>query len=98
MRTEELATGAEKASEAAPQDACPRCAKLEARLERVEEERREMAAEGRKIAEENRRLWKENADLRERCARFEEREKQGATPPMPEKKQLFCSNDRAEIR
>lgn len=38
-----------------------------AKLERVEEERRE-------LSEENRRLWKENGDLRERCARLEERQ------------------------
>ncbi len=50
--------------------ACLRCVRLEDRLDRLEEERRELSAE-------NRRLWKENAGLRERCARFEEREKQG---------------------
>ena len=38
----------------------------EARLERLEEERLE-------LSQENRRLWKENAELREKCARLEER-------------------------
>lgn len=98
MHLEEAPTASEKTPETAPQAACPRCAELEKELRAEREERREIAAESRKIADENRRLWKENADLRERCARLEEREKQGATPPMPEKKQLFCSNDRAEIR
>lgn len=93
-----LGDEADTAAEVAPQANCPRCAKLEARLEYIEEERREWAAERRDLSNENRRLWKENAELRERCARFEEREKQGATPPMPEKKQIFRSNDHAEIR
>lgn len=54
-------------SEVAQQStACQRCAKLEAKLEKVEEERRELAAE-------NRNLWKENGELREKCARLEER-------------------------
>lgn len=39
---------------------------LEKRLEASEEERRELAIE-------NRKLWKENAELREKCARLEER-------------------------
>ncbi len=56
------------------QAACLRCLMLEKRLDRLEDERRELAAE-------NRLLWKENAGLRERCARFEEREKQGGLMP-----------------
>ena len=52
---------------------CPRCAWLEGKLDRLEEERRELTAE-------NRHLWKENAALRERCARLEERERQGSAP------------------
>ena len=54
---------------------CARCEKMENRLDRLEEERRELSAE-------NRRLWKENAELRERCARFEEREKQEGVLPF----------------
>ena len=65
--------------------ACLRCARLEDRLDRLEEERRELAAE-------NRRLWKENAGLRERCARFEEREKQGGLLPLVESSQVVCSS------
>lgn len=46
--------------------ACPRCAKLEAKLEKVEAQRDE-------LAQENRQLWKENGEYRERLARYEER-------------------------
>ena len=104
MRPEEPPTIAEKTSEDAPQAACPRCAKLETRLEQLEKEleserleRREWTAERRDLSNENRRLWKENADLRERCARLEEREKQGATPPLFDKRQAVRSSDRPEI-
>ena len=45
---------------------CARCVKLEAKLEKMEEQRDELAAE-------NRNLWKENGELREKCARLEER-------------------------
>ena len=69
MRMQSLSCPEEEGAE---EQACARCARLESRLDRLEEERRELSAE-------NRRLWKENAGLRERCARFEEREKQGGT-------------------
>ena len=52
--------------ESAPLAACPRCAKLEAKLEKVEAQRDE-------LAQENRQLWKENGEYRERLARYEER-------------------------
>lgn len=45
---------------------CARCAKLEGKLEKVEEQRDS-------LMEENRKLWKENGELREKCARMEER-------------------------
>ena len=45
---------------------CARCAKLEGKLEKVEEQRDS-------LMEENRKLWKENGELREKCARLEER-------------------------
>lgn len=58
----------------APHDAaeqcpsCPRCAKLEQRLEASEEERRE-------ITQENRKLWQEIASIREKLARMDEYQK-----------------------
>ena len=45
---------------------CARCAKREGKLEKVEEQRDS-------LMEENRKLWKENGELREKCARLEER-------------------------
>lgn len=47
---------------------CPGCVRLEEKLERLEEERRELNAE-------NRRLWKENSELNARAARLEEQQK-----------------------
>ena len=73
MHPNEPETTEESGAEAGASMHCPYCSRLEERLERLEEERRELSAE-------NRRLWKENAALRERCARFEEREKQGSLP------------------
>lgn len=67
---------------------CPRCVRLEERMEKMEEERRELSME-------NRRLWKENSVLRERCARFEEREKQGDGPFFPEAR-IMRSEERSE--
>ena len=65
-----------------------RCLMLEKRLDRLEDERRELAAE-------NRLLWKENAGLRERCARFEEREKQGGIlPPFEPSPAVRSSKDK----
>lgn len=53
-------------SESTASEPCVRCAKLEKELEEERGERRELAAE-------NRKLWKENGELREKCARLEER-------------------------
>lgn len=47
-----------------PPYACVRCMKLEEKLERVEEERRDLSLE-------NRQLWRENGHLRERVAQLE---------------------------
>ncbi len=52
--------------ESTASELCVRCAKLEKELEEERGERRELAAE-------NRKLWKENGELREKCARLEER-------------------------
>ena len=68
----------ESSAESGRPASCARCEKMEDRLDRLEEERRELSAE-------NRRLWKENAELRERCARFEEREKQEGVLPFFDK-------------
>jgi len=45
---------------------CPRCAKLEAKLEKIEEQRDELVVE-------NRQLLRENGELRVQLARLEER-------------------------
>ncbi len=68
-------------------ESCPRCSRLESRLDRLEDERRELSLE-------NRRLWKENAELRERCARYEEREKRRELLPLFDKPQAPCSSER----
>ena len=80
---------------------CPHCATLEAELRAERDERRELSLE-------NRRLWKENAELRERCARFEERavarsapqpgivdqeERKGSVPDVFEERPPIPSND-----
>lgn len=52
--------------ESAVFEPCARCARLEARLEKVEEQRDS-------LMDEVRNLWKKNGELREKCARLEER-------------------------
>lgn len=63
------------ARETAHQATCPRCAKLEAKLEISEEERRELSAENRRLYQENSKLEKEKGELREKVARLEERKR-----------------------
>lgn len=63
------------ATETAHQATCPRCAKLEAKLEISEEERRELSAENRRLYQEKSILERENGDLREKVARLEERKR-----------------------
>ena len=60
-------------TETTTQNACQRCAKLEAKLEKVEAQRDELAVE-------NRQLWKENGDLREEVAAFRATAQQATTP------------------
>ena len=60
-----------KQPEAAVSEPCARCAKLE----KVEEQRDS-------LMEENRKLWKENGELREKCARLEERQGQSEAAPF----------------
>lgn len=62
-----------KRPETAASEPCARCTKLEIKLEKVEEQRD-------LLVEENRKLWKENGELREKCARLEER--QGQSEPV----------------
>lgn len=52
------------ASEPGQQAACPRCAKLEAKLEKVEAQRDD-------LAQENRQLLRENGELKVKVARLE---------------------------
>ncbi len=80
MRPGEPDPAPEKAQEAAPQTACPRCADLEAELKREREDRRELAAENRQLHREKEELYREkeallreNGELREKIARLEER-------------------------
>lgn len=73
MYTGELTSDSKKAPESASQTACPRCAKLEIKLEQVEEERRELAAENRMLYKEKEELLRENGELKATVARLEER-------------------------
>lgn len=57
---------------------CARCVRLEEKLDRLEEERRELNAE-------NRRLWKENSELNARAARLEEQQKKTASAGFSER-------------
>lgn len=73
-----IATDIEQCQNDAPtslQASCPRCAKLEAKLEISEEERRELSAENRRLYQEKSILERENGDLREKVARLEERKR-----------------------
>lgn len=85
MRPAEGEKAAPHAEELFPEH-CQRCSRLEIRLDSLEEERRE-------LSQENRRLWKENADLRERCARYEEREKQKELLPLFDGAPAVCSRE-----
>ena len=85
MHPEKSATTPEKAPESAPQAACQRCMELEVRLEQAEKALEEERLERRDLSNENRRLWKENAELRERCARLEERMEKPAVGRCPQK-------------
>lgn len=55
---------------------CPRCGRLETRLETLDDERRELAME-------NRRLWKDNAQLREENAMLRERQRRAGCKDTP---------------
>lgn len=70
---------------------CPRCERMEAKLEKVELQRDE-------LAQENRQLWKENGELRERCATLEERQKQCCPAEYHPKKANIPSSDPLHIR
>ena len=72
-------------------EVCARCAKLEAKLEKVENQRDELAAE-------NRKLWKENGGLKERCARLEPRQKQEEAHPFDERRKISGSSDVVQSR
>lgn len=64
----EMTTGTTHSCERHVCDYCPR---LEARLEMLEQERREKEAEIRTLMMENRQLWRENSELREKLVRLE---------------------------
>lgn len=70
----------------AQQAACPRCAKLEAKLEKIEVQRDELVAE-------NRQLLRENGNLRAMVARWEGERKgarsSGETPSAEDELSLF---------
>lgn len=70
---------------------CARCAKLEAKLDTLEEERRELAAE-------NRKLWKENGELKEKCARLEPRQQQEEAHSFDERRKISGSSDVVQSR
>lgn len=70
---------------------CPRCERMEVKLEKVELQRDE-------LAQENRQLWKENGELRERCATLEERQKQCCPAEYHPKKANIPSSDPLHIR
>lgn len=53
---------------------CARCAKLEKELGKEREERRELSKENRQWAIKMEQVLRENGELRERCAKFEERQ------------------------
>ena len=85
MYPEETTPLVPTSSAPAPREPCPSCMKMEAKLDLLDAERRELAAE-------NRRLWQENADLRERCARFEERQNREEKLSLFDKKSSFSSD------
>lgn len=68
-----------------------RCAKLEEKLEKVENQRDELAAE-------NRKLWKENGELKEKCARIEPRQTQEEARPFDERRKISGSSEVMQSR
>ena len=64
---------ASTAPEPVPQVTCPRCARLEAKLEKLESKLESVEAQRDDLVLENRQLGKENGEYRERLARYEER-------------------------
>lgn len=74
-QNQDEAQNAARTPEAVLQAACPHCAKLEAKLEISEEERRELSAENRRLYQEKSILERENGELREKVARLEERKR-----------------------
>lgn len=52
---------------------CARCAEMKTELDEERRERRELSDENRQRAAKIEKLLQENGDLRERCAKFEER-------------------------
>lgn len=62
--------------------------------ELVEEkaERRKLSEMVFDLIQENRKLWKENAELREKCARLEERQRRSEAPLFDENRNIPCSN------
>lgn len=87
MYSEEVTSSVSCSSKPAPREKCPSCRKMEAKLDILDAERRELTAE-------NRRLWKENADLQERCARLEERQKQGELQTLFDRRPSLSSSSR----
>ena len=65
---------------------CARCAKLEAKLDILEEERRELATE-------NRTLWTENGDLREENATLRERQRKEEQASLFDEKRAIPHSD-----
>ncbi len=55
------------------QDMCPRCARLETKLESLDKDFREVIAENRQLHREKEEILRENGVLREKIARLEER-------------------------
>lgn len=55
---------------------CPHCAELKRELDMERRERRALMEGMWQVTTENRVLWRENGELREKCARLEERQYQ----------------------
>lgn len=77
---------------------CARCAKMEEKIERLEDERRELNTENRGLWKKNEQLIREIAELREVCATLKERQKHCSSAPLLQTPQPIIPSSETGVR